>query len=73
MFQNNVKRVLPQNKAHTKRVGFTWFAILQATNAFNYFFPLIFLLSFLVNLGIALYQQGLIDLPVITELIELLG
>ena len=69
MFQNNVKRVLHQNKPHTKRVGFTSFAILQAINAFNYFFPLTFLLLFLVNLGIALYQQGLIDFAVISELI----
>ena len=76
VFQN-VKRVLCQNKTHTK-ISSGWQFCRSISYTFNLFFLLIFLLSFLVNLRIALYQhkdwliQNRIDRIIITGLIELL-
>ena len=72
MFQN-VKRFLSQNKAHTKISKGLKFS-RSTSYTFNLFFLLIFLPSFLVNLRIALYQEGLIDRYqlAITGLMELL-
>ena len=55
MFQN-VKRVLHQNKAHTK-ISLGWQFCRSISYTFNLSFLLIFLLSFFVNLRIALSQQ----------------